>query len=237
MIYASGRYDRPRKRRRRITRRQRRDTSMIGRSEMSSGVDMRGPVWGLVRKPGRAGKGDCSIEHRRRVWKRIHAEALQLSTLRYLGGRKQCWATAAVYRHRKNDRVRVVVVVHMPARVEPAFLRRRTTVDTRAWDQALVTLSREVESLRREHPRADVYVVGDWNVNLRNPAFRHRIERALGLDAVHPVGGWGGIDGTHGHSRVIDWAFSNREAWCWVLPKTPASDHRPIEITTVRKGH
>ncbi|WP_067428562.1 endonuclease/exonuclease/phosphatase family protein [Nocardioides jensenii] len=209
---------------------------MITRTEATTGTQFRTKAWGVFRKPGPRARGDVTVEHHRTPWKRLAGYAVRLSSKRYLGGKKECWAAVTVYRLRGSDRTRVVVGVHMPARVEGPLLRGTNTVDTNAWTDALAQLGRLVAELREKCPHAEIVVVGDWNVNLRNKHFRDLIARQLRLTAAAPVNSngkripWSRVRGTHG-GRVIDWAFTNRHTTVKVLPSNAASDHRPIDIT------
>lgn len=230
MLLASGRFDRPTRVRRRVIREQRRTESLIVRTEQSVLTVLRNVVWGVLHRPGLFAKGDVSIEHRRRVWLRLRGYALLLSNRRYLGGRKKCWAAVGVYMHRETKRIRIVIGVHMPARVETALLRGESTVDTQVWMESLDRLGEEVAALRKRYPDARLDVAGDWNVDVTLLHFRTLISKTLDLYVNHPLRAWIMTPGTHG-DRPIDWGWSTEEGTqCRVLPITGASDHHPVKI-------
>ena len=240
MLSASGRYDRKVKIRRKVTRKQRQHARLIVRTETRRLTLLRNLRWGVLRKPGPKARGDVTIEHHRRIWRRTAGYAVRLSAQTYLGGAKQCWGLVGVYKQRHGDRIRIVVGVHMPARVEYLLRVGRASRDTTAWMQALRALGCLVDNLRREHPAAEIVVTGDWNVCMRDGHFRALIAKELRLTAAAPVNAkgnripWFKVPGTHGR-RVIDWAFTNTHALCAVLPITPASDHRPIDLIRIAR--
>lgn len=236
MLFAAGRFDRPIRIRRKVTRNQRRYNDLIGRSEQRRAVLMRNPRWGVLRFPGPHAKGDVSIDNRRAQWKRTDGYAVLLSKVLYLNGRKQNWGVVGEYQSRTSKTLRLLIAVHMPARVEADLRRDKTTTETTAWLESLDRLGAEVTWLRERRPGVRLDVVGDWNVNIQNPYFRNLISAALGLTPARPVDErgneicWKDLPGTHNH-RTIDWCWStDPDLTCRVRAATPASDHHPIRI-------
>lgn len=236
MLFAAGRFDRPVRVRRKVTRSQRRYNDLIVRSEQSRLVLLRNLRWAVLRFSGPHAKGDVTIENRREFWKRLDGYAVLLSTVKYLNGRKQNWGVVGKYQRPKTKTLRLVIGVHMPARVEGALRRDERTVETRAWMESLYRLGAEVEFLKAKHPGVRIDVVGDWNVHVADAYFRTLISTGLGLRPAKPVDErgnelrWKDVPGTH-HHRVIDWGWStDPDATCRVRAATPASDHHPVRI-------
>lgn len=237
MLHASGRFDRPILVRRRVARQQRKHSWLIVRTEQKAASVFRTLAWAVLRTPGRYAKGDVTIEHRRTKWQRLDGYAVLLSKVRYLSGRKKNWAVVGVYKARASKRLRVIIGIHMPARVESALRSGVSSAEARAWQESLVRLSAEIGHLRAKYPTARLDVVGDWNVAVENPYFRNLISAHLGgLTPATPIDEdgrrllWKNVQGTHG-ARVIDWDWSTDEdATGLVRPLNPASDHHPISV-------
>lgn len=241
LIHASGRFDRPVRARRRIARQQRRDAALIARTEATAPTVFRTRRWAVLRKPGKTARGDCTIEHRRKRWRRLSGRAVLLSPA-YRHGRR-CWALVARMQRRHDGYELTIITAHLPAsveaqvrrlaRVKTAEGRARVALDLQgaAWVAAVAGLREVIEQERARRPRATIVVTADWNINLRSPVQRRYLQSLLGetVTLARPSRPWSKMPGTHG-GRVIDWAACSRPAVVTVLDGSSASDHRPIRV-------
>lgn len=234
LIHASGRFDRNIRLRRRVAGAQRKHTNLITRTEVTALTVKRGRWWGVLRKPGRAARGDCSIEHRRGVWKRDHGYVTRVSRSYRLG--RRCWVLVGRYR-RDNGHLVTVITAHLPATVETTLRRRvdnpavRLDSQASAWLEAMAGIRKVIEAEHRERPHATIVVTADWNIDLRRAWARQLLQHELGnlVTLAEPDRDWDDMPGTHGR-RVIDWAACSKPSVVKVLGRTDASDHQPIRV-------
>lgn len=235
LIHASGRFDRSRKVRRKAARQQRKSTRLRTTTEATTGKVFRTRKWAVLRRPGPGARGDCTVEHRRKMWRRKSARVVRVSGRYRLG--RQCWVVVARLRRRSDGYRLTVITAHLPASVEGQVARLARRMPTRldrqgtAWVAAMHGLRRVIEQERRRRPRAVIVVTADWNINVRSRVQRDYLQALLGdtVTLAEPDRAWDRVPGTHGR-RVIDWAACSEPSTCTVLGKGPASDHAPIRV-------
>ncbi|WP_235739007.1 hypothetical protein [Nocardioides alcanivorans] len=235
LIHASGRYDRKVRIRRKTAKAQRGRSSLISRTESTTATVFRTRAFAALRRPGKAARGDCTIEHRRKRWKRLSARVVLVSKSYRLG--RRCWVLVARMRRRSDGYPLTVITAHLPASVEGqvARLARRmpVTLDKQgaAWVEAARGLRRVIEEERRRRPNAVLVVTADWNINLRSKVQRDYLQSLLGdtVTLAKPDRPWADFPGTHGR-RVIDWGACSEPSVVRPEPRTAASDHRPIRV-------
>lgn len=235
LIHASGRFDRKRRVKRKAAASQRRRVNLRTTTEATTGRIFRTRKWAVLRRPGPGARGDCTVEHKRKRWRRESARVVRVSA-RYRFGR-QCWALVARLERRKDGKQVTVITAHLPASVERqvAYRARGRMValdaQGRAWHEAVAGLRKVIEQERRRRRDAVILVTADFNINLRSRVQRDYLQALLGptVTLARPDRAWDKVPGTHGR-RVIDWAACSEPSRVTVLGKTAASDHAPIRV-------
>jgi hypothetical protein len=175
------------------------------------------------------GRTDVGVMWRLDRWRAV-ARRTYLATRRTFvttGGfvhRSYVMAVVLEPRGRPGGRL-LVTVGHMPSGVESGD-RFRTGAPSRvwAWRGALAGWAGHVRALRaRFHPAA-VITAGDWNVNLRRPAWRRMVGAAFPAESFtwrrpYPR------RGTHYAGRLIDATLTTLAGRARLMRHTPASDH------------
>lgn len=140
------------------------------------------------------------------------------------------WLTSVQLRHIETNRVVMVRVCHMPAKVQDGERFRFSEArNVAAWSASLALWGRRARRSARHHPRAAQINAADWNLDLRRRHWRTVIGSALGQRCA-----WGKHmpDGGTLGRRLVDGAFYRllRVLDARVLPKCKSSDHKPIAM-------
>lgn len=188
---------------------------------------MRLPNWSWFHVDER-GADDCAVLWDSSIWSLDGwARAVPLTSVVWrrvaeMGGKTTppVHATVAPLRSRVGGVRTVVIVVHMPT--------RSTALRRRAWASCVSGLVKLVKKIRKADPTARIVLDADWNAdwhNAKDKALLEQTAKRLGLRVCVTTGG---LRGTHGQ-RLIDLTMTDAEpVSAWVLPQTPASDHRGV---------